>query len=234
MADMCDLIVDDFTYDENVAYKWGSITNGTAAAFTGAIASTPCGIARLTTGTSTEGYVGIFPSVSASLTGACALGNYSPVFWVRLKVSAATVLKIEVGFTDADDDTGAVNVLSTPSTTADDYALWVYDTDDSGALFWQGVSCVGGATPAKVEPELWLPTTAYEWLGVAIQGTAVKFLHADRFGNPNYESAWQAGAITADVALLPWIFVQTRDNAASKTIDIDYVEAYQRREATDD
>lgn len=231
--DTCALWKDDFTADED-SNQMGSITNGTSAAVTGSVASTANGICRLTTGTDDNGYVGIFPGSDASLQNACAVGNNSPVIWVRLKVSAATTLKIEVGFTDADDDTGAVNVLATPSTTADDYAVWCYDTDDTGGLYWQGVSCVAGGTPAKVEPGLWLPTTAYEWMGVAIQGGAVKFMHADRYGNVNYESAWQAAAITADDALVPWIFVQNRAVSASRTVDIDYVLAYQRREATDD
>jgi len=225
---------DDFIGDEDVTYKWGSITNGTGAAVTGLVASTANGICRLTTGTSNDGYVGIFPSTDASLQGAAFVGNNSPVIWVRLKTSSASAVKIEIGFTDADDDAGAVNALATPTTTASDCAVWCYDTDDSGGLYWQGVHSKNSTTPSKVEPGLFLPVAAtYEWLGVALLGEAVKFMRCDAYGNPTYESGWQATGITATDALVPWIFAQTRDTN-SVTVDIDYVIAYQRRTSTND
>jgi len=224
----------EFVHDEDVAYQIGSITNGTSAAVTGLVASTANGICRLTTGTTANGYAGIFPAVSASLAGAAFLGNNSAVIWARIKASSADNVKIEVGFTDADDDAGAVNVLATPSTTASDCAVWCYDSNDTAGLYWQGVHSANSTTPSKVEPELFLPVAAtYEWLGVALLADKVKFMHCDQYGNPNYESGWQASGITATDALVPWIFAQTR-NTTSKTVDIDYVIAYQRRMSSND
>jgi len=225
----------DFIDDEDSDVGVGSITNGTSAAVTGLVASQANGICRLTTGTDTEGYAAIFPSTDASLQGAAFVGNNSPVIWARLKASAASTVKIEVGFTDADDDAGAALVLATPTTTADDCAVWCYDTDDTAGLYWQGICNAAGGTPQKVEPELFLPVAAtYEWMGVAILGDKVKFMRADAYGNPTYESAWLASGITATDALVPWIFAQARTDSASRTIDVDYVIAYQRRTSAND
>jgi len=141
---------------------------------------------------------------------------------------------MEVGFTDADDDAGAINVLATPTTTADDCAAWCFDTDDSGNPQWQGVYNAAGGTAAKVEPDLTdIAASTYEWLGVALLGDKVKFMHADQYGNPDYESSWYATAITATDALVPWIIAQTR-NTTSKNVDVDYMIAYQRRTSADD
>lgn len=238
-ADSVILWEDDFIGGIDVAtYRYGSITNGTSAAITGSVASTTNGICRLTTGTTDDGYAAIFPNYGASLKGACALGNNSPVIWARIKVSAITTVKIEVGFTDADDDTGAVLALATPTVTADDCAVWCFDTDDSGGgTYWQGVFAAAATPGTKVEPAVATVTPVaaqYEWLGVAILGDKVKFMHADQYGNPDYESAWQASAITATDALVPWIFVQSRAGSASRTLDIDYVLCYQRRMSSDD
>jgi len=168
------------------------------------------------------------------LAGAAFIGNNSSVIWARIKTSSADNLKLEVGFTDSDSDTGAVNALATPTTTAHDCAVWCYDTSDAAGLFWQGVHSANSTTPSKVEPGLYLPVAAtYDWMGVALLGSAVKFMQADQYGNPIYESAWQASGITAADALVPWIFAQTR-NTTSKTVDVDYVIAYQRRTSADD
>ncbi len=222
----------EFVQDEDVTYGLGSVADG--GSITGLVASTANGICRLATSASTEKYIGIFPSVDASLQGAAYLGNNSAVIWSRIKVDAATSCKVEIGFTDSDADAGAVNTLATPSTTAHDCAVWCYDTDDTGGLFWQGVHSKNSTTPSKVEPGKFLPVAAtYEWLGVALLGDAVKFMHADAFGNPNYESGWQVSGITATDALVPWIFVQTR-SGTEILMDLDYVIAYQRRTSTND
>jgi len=223
---------DDFIGDEDVAYKWGSKTD--AGSITGLVASTANGICRLATSAANGKYVGIFPAVSASLAGAAFVGDNSPVVWARVAVDAATACKIEIGFSDNDADAGAVNALATPTTTAHDCAVWCYDTSDTGGLFWQGVCAKNSTTPQKVEPGLFLPVAAtYEWMGVALLGDKVKFMWADAYGNPRYESKWTALGITATDALVPWIFVQARSNT-EVLLDVDYVIAYQRRTSADD
>lgn len=231
---------DDFIGKVDVTYKWGSNASGTSAAVTGTVASTVNGVCRLTTGTTLNGYVSIFPNTDEGEEGAAFLGSNSPVIWVRLKTSDAAGLKIEVGFTDNDAGAGVVNDLSGPTATATDGAVMVYDTSDTGGLYWQGFIVAAGGTPAKVEPALYLPVAdTYEWVGVAIQGGAVKYMRMDAYGNPIYECAWQPAASAAiatafaAIPLVPFVFVQNR-NTTSKTIDIDYFIAYQRRTSADD
>jgi len=168
------------------------------------------------------------------MEGACYLGNNSAGMWARVKINAVASVKIEVGFTDVNTDAGVVNSLSGGTTFASDCAVWCYDTEDSSALFWQGVHSVNSTTASKVEPGKFLPVVdTYEWLGIALLGGAVKFMHCDQYGNPNYESAWQASGITADDPLIPWIGAHTR-TGTTRLLDIDYWIAYQRRTSDDD
>ena len=205
-----------------------------AGSITGTVTDTEGGICRLATSAGNDKYIGVYPNGGEGNMGAGFKGNLSCVTWARIKVDSAADCKIEIGFIDDDDDSGAVNSLSTPSTTSNDCAVWCYDTDDTGGLFWQGVHSKNSTTPSKVEPAKFLPVAAtYEWLGVALLGDAVKFMHADQYGNPNYESGWQTSGITATDSLSPWIFVQTR-TTSELLLDIDYWIAYQRRTSTDD
>lgn len=224
---------DDFIGKLDVTYRWGSNVSATAT-LTDNVAQTENGICRLTTGTTANNYIALFPNADEGEEGAAFVGNNSPVIWVRLKSNLATDLKIEVGFGVNDADAGVVNSLSGPSATATDGVVMIYDTSDTGNLHWQGFSVKASGTPAKVETCSLLPVAdTYEWVGVAIQAGAVKYMHMDAYGNPNYESGWQAAAVTATTRFVPWIFVQTR-STTSKLVDIDYMIAYQRRTSTDD
>ena len=201
---------------------------------TGSVASTANGICRLTTGGTTNNYCYVFPNGGESLKGAFVLGNNSAVMWAKIKINTAASVKIECGFTDAETDAGVVNSLSGGTTYASDCAVWCYDTADTSALFWQGVHSVNSTTASKVEPGKFLPVAAtYEWMGIALLGGAVKFMHCDAYGNPNYESGWQSSGITADDALLPWIGAHTR-TGTTRLLDIEHWIVYQRRTSAND
>ena len=205
-----------------------------AGSITGSVASTESGICRLATSASNGKYVGVFPNGGEGNMGAVYKGANSCVVWARVKIDSVDAVKVEVGFIDDDSDAGAVNSLSGATTNSHDCAVWAYDTVDSGALFWQGVHSANSQSASKVEPAVFLPVlAAYEWLGVAINGGAVKFMHMDSAGTPDYESAWQASGITSTDSLIPWIFVQAR-SGTEILLDIDYWTAWQRRVATDD
>ncbi len=205
-----------------------------AGSITGTVASTVNGICRLTTTASNGKYVGVFPNGGEGMLGGAFKGANSCVVWARIKMDSVDAVHAEVGFIDDDSDAGASNSLSGATTNSHDCAVWVYDTVDSGALFWQGVHSSNSQSASKVEPGVHLPVLAtYEWLGVAINGGAVKFMHMDSAGTPDYESAWQASGITSTDALIPWIFVQAR-SGTEILLDIDYWTAWQRRVATDD
>ncbi len=201
---------------------------------TGSVANTVNGICRLTTGGTNNNYCYIFPNGGESMKGACFLPTHNPVMWVRLTVNAITSVKIECGFTDADDDAGAVTTLSTPDCLASDCALWCFDTADTSALYWQGVTNLAGEEGTKYEPETHTPVAStYEWLGVAIQGGAVKFMHMDANGNPNGESGWLTGRITSADPLIPWVGAHTR-MGTTRLLDIECIMAWQRRTTADD
>ncbi len=200
---------------------------------TGSVGDSEGGICQLTTTASSGKYIGVYPNGLENQAGAGFKGNLSAVTWARIK-TGSVLAKFEVGFIDDDDDAGAVNSLAGPTTNSHDCAVWCYDPADTGGLFWQGVHSANSQTPSKVEPGKFLPViNTYEWLGVALLGSAVKFMHADAYGNPNYESGWQASGITATDSLSPWIFVKSSSGTEVK-LDINCWTAYQRRTSAND
>jgi len=149
----------------------------------------------------------------------------------RLAIDAITTVKVEVGFTDVTTDAGAVNALATPTATADDCALWVFDTDDTA--YWQ---CYGakGATPAtKIEDGLAPVAATFETLIVQLEDTSARFMRLDQYGNLTYTSAWMANAITATDKLCPWIFVQLRADTIDRNIQLDMLHVEQLRTTTE-
>ncbi len=97
-----------------------------------------------TVGTGTE-VIGITQAVGGTLTlttggtsgnsagqgfGLNWSGDRGFYFISRCKLSRTTNVKFEIGMTDAVDDDGAVDVKATPTFTAADCAVAVYDTSD--------------------------------------------------------------------------------------------------------
>ncbi len=149
------------------------------------------------------------------------------VIAVRLKIDAITTVKMEVGFTDVTTDNGAVNVLATPTGTADDCAVWVFDTDDTA--YWQCFGNKAGTEATKIEDGLAPVADTFETMIVALRDTNAKFLRLDANGNLTYESAWMTDAITADDALVPWVGLQLRTGSIDRNLNIDYIDVRQRR-----
>lgn len=204
----------------------------TAAGTAGAaaiVAGTTNGILRLTTGTDND-------ATAYVTTGLQLKGDLNAVMEARLKVSELEAIKVEVGFTDALADAGAVNVLATPTFTATDFAVAVMDTDDTGPtndpLQFAYQKASGGT---KIEPDT-VRFVANEYLTftVALKGDAVRFIveadEADANPNPYYDSGWIANGIEGGTLLTPWIFAQTRDTD-SVNVDVDYLHVWQSRQA---
>lgn len=200
---------------------------------TGTVASTTNGICRVTTAATTNDYCYVFPNGGEGMKGGAFKGDNSCVTWARIAIgAAATSCHVEVGFTDVDSDAGAVSNLGGETNNAADCAVWCRDTGDGN--YWQAVHSANTTTATKIEPATHTATAgAYEWLGVAIQEDNVKFMHMTAAGVPDYESAWQASAITGSDALIPWIGIKTL-SANIRYVDIDYWVAWQRRYTTDD
>lgn len=220
---------DDFLGDQ---FGWDATTPGKYEVVTGVDGSIDIYANQ------TNGVARMEPSSGAGASGEyCGLSlpelNFQSqlncVMAARINLDAITTVKVEIGFTDVTTDAGAVNALATPTATADDACVWVFDTDDTA--YWQ---CYGSkaATPAtKIEPEIAPVAATWETMIVALEGTNAKFIRLDANGKKTYESTWMTDAITATDKLVPWVFVQLR-GAVDRHLDIDYIYAAQRRTTT--
>ncbi len=149
------------------------------------------------------------------------------VLAVRLNIDAITTVKIEVGFTDVTTDNGAVNVLATPTGTADDCAVWVFDTDDTA--YWQCFGNKAGTEATKIEDGLAPVADTFETMVVALRDTNARFMRLDANGRLTYQSAWMTDAITAADKLVPWIGLQLRTGSIDRNLNIDFIDVRQRR-----
>lgn len=157
-------------------------------------------------------------------------GQLNAIYIARFSISSLTTRKFEIGFTDviSGTDTGAVNVKATPSFTANNAAVLVYDTDDDTNLTLVGVKATVAASVADFSTTL--AGATYYYFGVALfEDNARGFLL-----NANgafLEDEIIEDCVTADTLLTPWLFVQNRaGNAGSMTLD--WHRAYQRRTTT--
>ncbi len=225
---------DDFigdTLDSN--YTVVSNGGGASAASPVITANTLNGVCDFVTGTA-----GNSTASSELSTGLAFRGDRGCVMVACLTLDIITGVKVEVGFTDVNNDPGAVNVKATPSFTATDCALWVLDTDDNA--YWEGLAANNGTTSPMATVEAAISPTAatYEWLMVELiesddtaNECAVEFSRFNAAGHRTYR-AIGGGANpqgpNSNVLLTPWIYVEAR-NATSKTLSLDYWNAWQYR-----
>ena len=168
-------------------------------------------------------------------------GDHGAIMVACLQVDIITGVKIEVGFTDALDDPGAVATKETPAFNATDCALWVLDTTDNA--YWEGLAANNGTTSPMTTVEAAISPTAatYEWLMVELIESddtngecAVEFSRYNAEGERTYRAiGGDAGSTqgpNSNVLLTPWIYVEAR-NATSKTLRLDYWNAWQFRTA---
>jgi hypothetical protein len=194
------------------------------------------GVARFITGTA-----GGSTASSELSTGLQFRGDQGAVMVACLAVSAITNVKIEVGFTDALADAGAVATKATPTFNATDCAVWAIDTTDNA--YWEGVAANNGNTAPMTTVEAAISPVAdtYEWLMVELIETdesnsecAVAFRRFTQDGVMTFEQI--GGGIedasgqgpNGNVLLTPWIYVEAR-NSTSKSLDVDHFGAWQRR-----
>jgi len=223
---------DDFMGDVIHGMYQSSISGAGATNFA-AEAGVVNGVARLTSGTADDGR-------SDFSLGLHFRGDQNCVMACRFQLSAITTVKLEVGFTDvvSGTDAGAVNVLTTPSFTATDCAVWCIDTDLDGN--YRGASAANGTAATNVAPGFGPVATTYETLIVALLGNTAAtpdlceayYLRADADGAITYRSAPQLLACRPTILLTPWVFLQSRAVSASRNCDIDYLRVWQRRTAT--
>jgi hypothetical protein len=206
-------IPNSFDYDVFEDKFWGDVirdeypaakTNGTSAAVTFTEHNANAYL-DLVSGTANDGYAG--QGMGMQFKGdRGVLGE----FIVRTP-AAVTTTKIEVGFSDADDDAGAINAKASASFTAGDCAVFVVDTDDDANIGF--ISAKGGTGVATQDIQAIAASTTYRF-AVRIEGDSV--------------SAWingvqvagHADGIEGGTALTPWVFVQARTGSASRTIQL--------------
>lgn len=175
-------------------------------------------------------------------TGLAFRGDRGCVMVACLSLSAITGVKVEVGFTDVNNDPGAVATKATPTFTATDCALWVLDTTDNAN--WEGLAANNGSTApmATVEAAISPVAATYEWLMIELVESddannrcAVEFSRYSAAGLRTYGPTVGGGGSAnqgpnSDVLLTPWVYVEAR-NATSKTLSLDYWNAWQYRTA---
>ena len=215
------VVFDDFLGDV-LDVEWRTADTGSGSSADAVISAGANGTIVMVTGTADNGYSALSRELNFQ-------GQLNCVMAARIKVDDIAAVKMEIGFTDAHDDAGAVNTLATYSTTATDWVGWIFDTDDTA--YWQATGVDTNTEATKIEPSIAPVAATYETLIVALEDTTAHFYRLDANGYQTYRSAPMTGACSKDVSLTPWVFVQSRESSDSKTLTVDYVKAWQRRTA---
>ena len=216
------VVFDDFVGDV-LSVEWQTADTGSGSSADAVISAGANGEIVMVTGTADNGYSAMSRELNFQ-------GQLNCVMAARIKVDDIAAVKMEVGFTDAHDDAGAVNTLGSYSTTATDWVGWIFDTDDTA--YWQATGVDSNTEATKIEDSLAPVAATYETLIVALYDTTATFYRLDANGYQTYKSAPMASACSKDVSLTPWVFVQSRESSDSKTLTVDYIKAWQRRTAS--
>jgi len=191
----------DTLLDEYPAAK----TNGTSAAVT-FTEHNANGYLDLISGTDNDGYAG--QGMGLQFTGDRGV---LAEFIIKLP-AAITTMKFEVGLSDADDDSGAINAKTTPTFTATDCAVVCFDTDDDTNFAF--ISAKGGTGVATQDITAFVPTASATYrIAVRVEGDSVSaYINGTQV-------AGHANGIEGGTALTPWVFVQAR-TTSSRTIQL--------------
>ena len=159
----------------------------------------------MTTGTDDDGYAG----QAYGLLWKGDLGYTSE--FIFAPGSAITTLKFEVGMTDAVADAGAVATKATPTGTADDFCVLVFDRDDNAELDLISELDNGGPV-ANAENVYTLAASTIFSAEFKAQGDVVGvFINGSNVGS---------GSMQGGDLVTPWWFAQARAGAASRTLDV--------------
>lgn len=151
-------------------------------------------------------------------------GNGFGMFWkgdlgvfmetVAVLPAAITTIKFEAGLSDAHDDAGAVNAKATPTATATDFGVLIYDTDDNNEFDYITQKATGVAAVAENVHAL----TANQVLkmGFRAQNDLIEAIINDNILR-------KAGPIEGGSLLTPWLFCQARAGSASRTMLWEYL-----------
>lgn len=211
---------DDFIGDIAIATRepgYDTGNNGTSSAVAALDANSAGGTASMVTGTDDNG-----DSLLACGAGLHLTADMNPRFSARIKLSAITTVKCEIGFTDVGSDRGAINALDTPTATANDAVVAIFDTDATEDN-WQfaGVRSTTAWSDATVDVA---PVAAtYTWITVALNRVdlATDNVDAYLYIDGVLKASKKLDAISNTAPILPWVYVQARAGSASRTLTID-------------
>ena len=207
-------------------------TNATALA----VPDTANGVARVTTGTTDNEYGSFAGQLSFST-------ELNPVLITSVRANIVTGFKAEVGWTDAQNDAGAVNAYDTPTSTADDYAVGTVDMDGTNGQLWALITDgsttnmnatatqSGEAFGAAAATLTTAAANTYDRMAVTLRALSATVVTAQLYRNGKQlaaHGAALANQIKGGIAICPWLHGQTR-NTTSKRIDWDYVILMQDR-----
>ncbi len=233
-------VEDDFFGPTLNTFLWNVSNGGGGSAANPVISGTLVvnGAIEMVTGTAGN------DTASSDLSGGLSYrGDHGAVFVAHIATSSISAGKMELGFTDATADAGAVLIKADRTFTATDCALWVYDSIDNAN--WEGLAANNGTTApmATVEAGISPVANTFEWLMVELIESddantecAVEF---SRFTSEGVRTFREIGGgieetnagPNANVLLTPWIYVEASDGV-SKTLTVDYVGVYQARTVT--
>lgn len=228
-------------FTEFTSTRWTVANSGGTGVSNFAIPSTP------TDGGSAQGATGTSSGGSQSLLGPLIYNtDFSPGMEIRLKVSAITSYKIEVGFIDAvpGSNNGAVNSSDTPTFNATNFVGIGLDTSAStnntltGFAVGNGSNQSTGAALLFTTPTTALTAATYITLRVELKAeknTTGPLNSAQFFVNGVFAGEMDGGAnglLNAATLVAPWVYVKT-SNTTTKTTNIDYVHVWCDRNALD-
>jgi len=169
-------------------------TNGTSAAVSVATSQL-----TLTSGTDDNGYAG-------QGYGLFWKGDLGMFFEQQGSLSSLTTQKLEIGISDATDDAGAVNTKATPTGTADDFCVLVFDTDDNTEFDLISEIDDGGPTANAEDVHTLVAGTDFTTEFKYQNDVVAVYLNGQSVGS---------GSCQGGDLVTPWIFTQSRDSSSS-------------------
>lgn len=187
--------------------EWAAAkTNGSGAAVSVASSQLTC-----TSGADNDGYAG-------QPIGLFWKGDWGIFFESEQAQDNVTSSKLEVGFTDAIADAGAVNVKATPTATADDFCVLCLDSDDNAEF--DIISELDNAGTAAGAQDVF---TVVAGSNFTTQFVAQNDVVSVRVGSAAGNIAVVGdGAMQGGDLMTPWVFSQTR-TTASKILTVEYM-----------
>ena len=145
-------------------------------------------------------------------------GDNGFYFIARLKTSRITDSKFEIGMTDAVNDDGAVATKATPTFTATDCALFVFDrTDDAEVTFVSNGGTADGNADATD-----FDIAADTYFVVEIVGRGATDTTGDNVAGYINGQLIGSGNINGANALTPWAYIEDLATSTAITLTVDY------------